>query len=87
MAGSPTVALPAYGCYDLATAAIGSEARVVLYDLDPATLGPDEGSLRAALSAGARTVVLAHLFGIPVDVGAVRALPEADGVTIVEDAA
>ncbi|MGH7657720.1 MAG: hypothetical protein ACREL6_05755, partial [Gemmatimonadales bacterium] len=35
------VALPAWGCYDLATAADMAGATVRLYDLDPGTLGPD----------------------------------------------
>jgi len=33
----PRVALPAYGCYDLATAAIGAGSEVAFYDLDPLT--------------------------------------------------
>ena len=37
--GRPCV-LPAYGCYDLATAAIGADVEVVLYDVDPSTLQP-----------------------------------------------
>ncbi len=61
------VALPAWGCYDLATAAVGADVGVVLYDLDPETLNPDRQSLAAALRAGARTVVLADLYGMPVD--------------------
>ena len=48
----PTVALPAWACYDLATAADAADVGVVLYDLDPATLGPDWASLDRALSAG-----------------------------------
>ena len=32
------VALPAYTCFDVATAALGAEARIHLYDIDPTTL-------------------------------------------------
>jgi hypothetical protein len=37
--------LPAYGCYDLATAAMGAGVRVRLYDVASTTLGPDAASL------------------------------------------
>jgi len=81
------VALPAYGCYDLATAADGAQADVVLYDLDPDTLGPDPASLRRALDRGVGAVVVVHLFGIPVDVPAVAAMVAGRGTVVIEDAA
>lgn len=81
------VALPAYACYDLATAAAGAGAEVSFYDVDPATLGPDWASLSAALSAGAVAVVLVHQYGIPVDLDRARALCDAHGAVVVEDAA
>jgi dTDP-4-amino-4,6-dideoxygalactose transaminase len=76
LAGRPgaAVALPAYGCYDLATAADGAGAPVVLYDLDPATLSPDIVSLRRALAHDVGAVVLVHLYGIPADPEPVRAV-------------
>ena len=64
--GGAIVALPAYGCYDLATAADAAGVRVVLYDTDPATLGPDWASLDRALAAGATAVVVPSLYGVPV---------------------
>jgi perosamine synthetase len=81
------VALPAYCCYDLATAADGARVPVVLYDLDPATLGPDERSLRHALAAGAAGVVIVHLYGVPVDVDAVTAIAQEHGAEVIDDAA
>lgn len=81
------VALPAYGCFDLATAADAAGAAVVLYDVDPGTLGPDLDSLARALRMGADRVVMVHLHGIPVDVEAVRALAEPFGARLVDDAA
>jgi perosamine synthetase len=87
--GAPgaTVALPAYACYDIATAADGADAPVVLYDLDPATLAPEPASLGRALARGARAVVLVHLYGIPVDPDPVRRAAEAAGARLIEDAA
>lgn len=81
------VALPAYCCYDVATAADGAEISFLLYDLDPATLSPDLASLRRAFVGGARSVVVAHLYGVPVDLAAVSALASEFGAIVVEDAA
>lgn len=80
------VALPAWGCYDLATAAVAADVPVWLYDLDPTTLGPEPRSLANAVAAGADVVVIAHLYGVPVNVPAVAAA-FGPGVLIVEDAA
>ena len=84
---SPLVALPAYGCYDLATAADGANCNVVLYDLDPETLGPRADSLQRALAREPAAVVLVHQYGIPVDATAWRTRCDAVGALIIEDAA
>lgn len=81
------VALPGYGCIDLTAAALGAGVRVRLYDLNPHTLGPDLDSLQGALRAGARAVVLVHLYGYPADVPATRELAAEFGATVIEDAA
>ena len=79
------VALPGYGCYDLASAAEGAGARVALYDLDPSTLGPTAGAIEGLARSRPAAVVLAHLFGFSVDVRAAR---EAAGdAVLIEDAA
>ena len=80
------IAIPAYACYDIATAALGAGAQVVLYDVDPDTLAPAPESLRAALGARPSALVLIHAFGIPVDVHAVRQMISSETV-IIEDAA
>lgn len=85
--GSRRIALPAYGCYDLATACDGAEVEVLLYDIDPETLGPDWSSLEWALGEGAVSVVLVHQYGIPVDLDRARDLATAHGATVIEDAA
>jgi hypothetical protein len=81
------VALPAYSCIDLITAAQGANVTVRLYDLDPRTLGPDLNSLRRALDRGVGAIVVAPLFGYPVDYGAVIAMAHEAGVPLIEDAA
>jgi dTDP-4-amino-4,6-dideoxygalactose transaminase len=85
--GDRPLALPAYGCFDLATAAEAADVRVLLYDLEPSTLGPDWDSLRAVLSQGAGALVIAHLFGIPVEISKALSLAEEYGVPLIEDAA
>jgi dTDP-4-amino-4,6-dideoxygalactose transaminase len=82
-----TVALPAYGCVDLIAAAVRARVRVRLYDVDPATLSPDLDSVRQALARGADAVVVAHFYGYPADVPGVRALADAAGARVIEDAA
>jgi dTDP-4-amino-4,6-dideoxygalactose transaminase len=81
------VALPAFSCFDVASAAIGAGGPVILYDLDPPTLSPDLESLDRALAAGARIVVVAPLYGVPVDWDAVEDLASTYGATLIEDAA
>lgn len=82
-----TIALPAYGCYDLASAAVGADVRVCLYDVNPATLAPDPDSVRSAIAAGARTIVAAPLFGVPIDWDVLRTLVRSEGCLLIEDAA
>ena len=81
------VALPAFSCFDVATAVAGANATVALYDIDPATLGPDFSSLRQALRMGAKVVVVAHLYGVPVDLSTVLELAAEEGAIVIEDAA
>lgn len=81
------VALPAFSCYDLATAAVGADVPVALYDVDPATLAPDASSLRTVLEGGAAAVVAAPLFGLPVAMDAVQHLAAEFGAVVIEDAA
>jgi len=85
----PRVALPGYGCFDLATAALGAGAEVVLYDLDAGTLGPETGSRDRAIAHGVDAVVVAHLYGVPVSVRGVRERIAAAGsdAMVIEDAA
>jgi dTDP-4-amino-4,6-dideoxygalactose transaminase len=81
------VALPAYCCYDVATAADGAEVGAVLYDLDPATLSPDPVSLDRAMSAGAAALVVAHLYGFAVDLDLAARAAAKTGALLIEDAA
>jgi dTDP-4-amino-4,6-dideoxygalactose transaminase len=81
------VALPAYGCFDLITAAQGAGCRVVLYDVNPSTLDPDEESLAWALDSGAEAVVVASVFGYVPPMNEIAAVCRARGVALIEDIA
>lgn len=83
----PRVLLPAWGCPDLMSAADAVNAEVLLYDLDPDTLSPDLNSVRNALCHGPHAVVIAHWFGLPVDLAELRDLVSGAGGRIIDDAA
>lgn len=82
-----SVALPAYACPDIATAAIGARFGIRLYDVDPTTLQPDWASLERVLGHGVTHVVGTHLFGRLVDMPTLHTLATRFGVTVIEDAA
>lgn len=82
-----TVAFPGYACVDLAAAALYAGVRVRLYDIDPATLGPDFDSLERAARRGVDAILVAHLYGYPVPVHDVGTLAARHGAVVIEDAA
>jgi perosamine synthetase len=86
---SRIVALPAFSCYDVASAAIGVRGgtRVTFYDLDPVTLAPDPTSLEAAFRRGARAAVMAPLYGMPLPWDRLETLAAEYRAVLVEDAA
>lgn len=85
--GKRRIALPAFACPDLGTAAIGADADVLLYDLDPHTLAPDWLSVERVLQQGCTHIVAAHYLGRLVDVPRMRRLAETAGAIVVDDAA
>lgn len=88
LTGRPlAVALPAYGCFDIASAAVGAGADITLYDVDPETLTPDLDSLTAALGDGARVAVVAPQYGVPVPWEELERCAAEVGAVLVEDAA
>jgi dTDP-4-amino-4,6-dideoxygalactose transaminase len=81
------VALPAFSCFDLVTAAVGAGVDMVFYDVDPVSLAPDMESLAEALEGRPLAVVIANLFAFPVDWDAIRAVCDRSGAALIEDAA
>ena len=86
-AGGRVVALPAFQCYEVASAAVGADCRIALYDVDPHTLEPRLDSLAHAVRAGARSIVVAPLYGFPVRWEPIAELARASGCVLIEDAA
>lgn len=85
--GRSRVAFPGFSCYDLGTAWQGAEVRPLLYDVEPETLGPEPVSLRRSVDDGADALVLAYLYGIPLDWGAIHDTTGEHSPLIIEDAA
>ncbi len=81
------VAMPAYACVDLISAARRANVRVRLFDLDPLTLSPDMDSLQRVLAEGVSALLVAHLYGFPADMTAVMGAAREAGVPVIEDAA
>jgi hypothetical protein len=81
-----TVAMPAWGCFDLVSAAVGAGVRLSFYDVDPQTLAADDASLAAA-AVGAQAIVMVHPFGLPAPIQRFRDLAAEHGARLIEDAA
>lgn len=79
--------LPAYGCFDLATAVIGEGVPVRFYDVDPASLQPCIESIVGLLGHNPSSLVVVHHYGVPVDIEPISALAHRAGVLLIEDAA
>lgn len=62
-------------------------ATPVIVDVDPETLNMDLDAMRAAVGPRTRAVIVVHLAGLSLDMGAVRTALAGTGVKIVEDAA
>lgn len=81
------VAAPAFACPDVGAAAVAANARLMLYDLDPFSLEPQWSGIERALRAGARVVILSHLYGRVLDAQPAHELASLYGAMLVEDAA
>jgi perosamine synthetase len=83
---SRSVALPAWACFDVLSAALGAEVQPLFYDIDPTTLLPDAESISAVANAKPAAIVVVHPFGIAADVPELRR-SLGDSIAIIEDAA
>lgn len=81
------VALPAYACFDLVSAALAADVPMTFYDVDPHTLAPEPASVADAMGAGVSSLVIVHQYGLRVDLEPWIAAAAAAGVPLIEDAA
>jgi dTDP-4-amino-4,6-dideoxygalactose transaminase len=80
------VIIPAYTCYSVASAAVSAGLRVRLVDVDArGHIDPDR--LAELPLERAAAVVVCNLFGLAEPVTQIRAIAEAHGVAVVDDAA
>lgn len=61
-------------------------ARPVFVDIRPDTLNLDPERLGAAITAKTKAIMPVDLFGLPADVDAVKAVADAHGIPVIEDA-
>lgn len=85
----PRVALPGFGCFDLVSAAVGADAQITFYDVDPASLNPDQESVARALADDLDAIVVVHHYGVAADIAGVRAAAARASrpIAVIEDAA
>jgi perosamine synthetase len=81
------VVIPAYTCFSLPAAILKAGLRPVPCDINPSTFDFDHAMLRLTLSPQTLCVVGHHLFGVPSDMTTLRAMCEANGSFLIEDAA
>ncbi|HEY0614748.1 MAG TPA: DegT/DnrJ/EryC1/StrS family aminotransferase [Candidatus Elarobacter sp.] len=81
------VVVPANTAVQTALAVSHAGARVVLADVDPESGLLTAETLRTAMTPATRVVIPVHLYGQPADVDALRAVADAAGARVLEDAA
>jgi dTDP-4-amino-4,6-dideoxygalactose transaminase len=81
------VVTPAFSFVASATAVLQLGARPIFVDVEPATLTLDPDRVAAAMTPRTRAILAVHLYGLPAAMGPLRALADAQGVHLLEDAA
>ena len=81
------VILPSFTFPATANAVLYEGAIPVLVDIDPATLNIDVRAAERAIGPRTRAILGVHLFGAPCEIRELRALCDARGLSLIEDAA
>ena len=79
------VAVTSFSFVATASVIVQCGANPVFVDIDPRTLGIDLNDLKKRLTSKTRAVIVAHLFGIPADIVALRDFCHAEGLLLIED--
>jgi dTDP-4-amino-4,6-dideoxygalactose transaminase len=81
------VVIPGYTCFTVPGAVVHAGLRPVPCDIDASTFDFDHTRLAEAIDGDTLCVVAHHLFGVPSDIGSIRALCHSRGIAVIEDAA
>lgn len=81
------VIMPTFTIISCAAAVVRAGARPVLVDCDPFTWNMDPSQIESRITAKTRAIMVVHLYGLPADVGPIRAIAARHGIPIIEDAA
>jgi dTDP-4-amino-4,6-dideoxygalactose transaminase len=81
------VIVPVYTFTSTAAVVIHCGARPVLVDVEPRTCNLDPERLRAAITPRTRAVIVVHIAGLPAEMDTIRAIANAHGLAVIEDAA
>jgi dTDP-4-amino-4,6-dideoxygalactose transaminase len=81
------VIVPANTFIATAEAVANVGATAVFADVDPSSLVITAAHVEAAITSRAAAVIAVHLYGLPVDMDAIRRVTSAAGIAVLEDAA
>lgn len=81
------VVVPALSMNATALAVVGTGARPIFTDIDPATFTMDPDGLAAAITPRTKAVLPVHLHGLPADMDRIGTIAAAHDLPVVEDAA
>jgi dTDP-4-amino-4,6-dideoxygalactose transaminase len=87
IAAGDEVITPANTFIATVLAIAGAGATPVFVDIDPATYSIDAGAIAAAVTSRTRAIVPVHLYGLPVDLDAVKEVAARHSLLLIEDAA
>jgi perosamine synthetase len=81
------VIMPTFTIISCAAAIVRSGAVPVLVDADPLTWNMDVQQVMARITARTRAIMVAHIYGLPVDMDPILQLASRFGLAVIEDAA
>ncbi len=81
------VIMPAFTIISCAAPVVRAGARPVLVDSDSATWNMDPRQVEARVTPRTRAIMVAHTYGLPVDMDPVLAIARRHGLALIEDAA
>jgi len=87
LAPGDEVIVPAYTLIDLIRLLRRNGWVPVPVDIEPNTFCLDPARIEAAITPRTRAIIGCHLFGLPFDVGAVKAVADRHGLPLIEDCA